>query len=487
MIALVDTGVANCASLETAFARLGAGLTRTCDPAEVEAADAVVLPGVGHFQAAMESLASRGVDRVLRGLVEAGRPFLGICLGMQLLGEGSDEAPGVPGLGLVASRPRALETSGPRPRFGWMTIEPTAACEVLQRDAMYFANSYAFPTIPRGWNGATAGGAVAALQRGRQLLCQFHPELSGPAGADLLSRWLQCARGRNADGVNNQTSRDAFENTIAPATDGTARRILPCLDVRDGRVVKGVQFQSLRDCGCPAERAAIYAQDGADEIVVLDVAATTTGRSTAVETIRRVRLAVDIPVTAGGGVTTVTEAAALLHAGADKVAVNTAAVRCPHLVDDLARLFGTQCIVVAIDAKQIDGRLRVTTRSGSRVEPIDATKWASEVADRGAGEVLLTSWDRDGTGAGYDLDALRAVTDAIDVPVIASGGARSADDLSRAFGAGASAALAASIFHDDDTTVAQVKRRLRELGHPMHLGQPRRIPTTTATATGDAL
>lgn len=242
-------------------------------------------------------------------------------------------------------------------------------------------------------------------------------------------------------------------------------RVIPCLDVRDGRVVKGVRFQNLRDSGDPAALAAIYEMQGADEIVLLDVSATPEERGTALETVRRVRRAIALPLTVGGGVRAEADARALLEAGADKVAVNTAAVAEPELIDALAARFGRQCIVLAIDARsERDGGHRVVVRSGTEPLALDAVVWAERGAELGAGEILLTSWDKDGTHEGYDLDLLRAVTARVRVPVIASGGAAHAGHLIDAVHAGASAVLAASIFHDGRTTVADIKREMAAAG-----------------------
>lgn len=243
-------------------------------------------------------------------------------------------------------------------------------------------------------------------------------------------------------------------------------RIIPCLDVRDGRVVKGVRFQGLRDAGDPAERAAAYAAQGADELVVLDVSATPEGRRTKAETVARVREVLPLPLTVGGGVREVADASLLLEAGADKVAVNTAAVARPQLLAELAERFGRQCVVLAVDAAaRSDGEgWEVVVRSGKERTGRDVVAWVTEAAALGAGEILLTSWDRDGTRSGYDLALLRAVRAAVSVPVIASGGAASVDHLADALDAGADAVLAASIFHDGDTTVAQVKQALRARG-----------------------
>lgn len=256
-----------------------------------------------------------------------------------------------------------------------------------------------------------------------------------------------------------------------------AARVIPCLDVRDGRVVKGVRFQGLRDAGDPVERARAYEAQGADELVLLDVSATPDGRRTAVDVVARVRRELSIPLTVGGGVRAIDDAARLLEAGADKVAVNSAAVERPALVAELRDRFGAQCAILALDAARVrapgdpgDGALvepprwEVVTQSGKHRTGRDALAWAREAASLGAGEVLLTSWDRDGTRAGYDLALITALARAVDVPIIASGGAAHADHLHEALEAGADAVLAASIFHDGELTVGDVKRALAARG-----------------------
>lgn len=244
------------------------------------------------------------------------------------------------------------------------------------------------------------------------------------------------------------------------------RRLIPCLDVRDGRVVKGVQFSGLRDAGDPVEQATRYEQAGADELVMLDVSATPDGRKTALETVRALRAVLSIPLTVGGGVRAIDDALALLQAGADKVGVNTAAVEHPETISALATQVGAQCVVLAIDAARStegDGWL-VVTRSGTNRTPLDAVEWARRGESLGAGEILLTSWDRDGTHSGYDLDLLAAVCGSVRIPVIASGGASSAAHMAEAIEAGADAVLAASIFHDNTTTVREVKDQLAARG-----------------------
>ncbi|MEO0602886.1 MAG: imidazole glycerol phosphate synthase subunit HisF [Myxococcota bacterium] len=249
-----------------------------------------------------------------------------------------------------------------------------------------------------------------------------------------------------------------------------SRRIIPCLDVAAGRVVKGIQFQGLRDAGDPVELSRTYEAQGADELVILDVAATPEGRGHAVRTVEAVRAALRIPLTVGGGLRSVEDARRLLDAGADKVAVNTAAVSRPGLLRELADAFGVQCVVLAVDAARRTEEMppgsgyEVVVRSGRERTGLDVVEWVEKAVSLGAGEILLTSWDRDGTRTGYELDLLRAVAKAVDVPVIASGGADTIAHLQEAVDAGADAVLAASIFHDGQSTVGDVKAELIERG-----------------------
>ena len=241
-------------------------------------------------------------------------------------------------------------------------------------------------------------------------------------------------------------------------------RVIPCLDVNDGRVVKGVKFQNLRDAGDPVELSFHYEEQGADELVLLDVTATRQDRIAMLETVEQVRRKLGIPLTVGGGIGSIQDAARLLNAGADKGSINSAAVRNPDLIADMAARFGSQCTVVAIDAKMTDGVFQVLTRSGTEAETLDAVQWSATAQKLGAGEILLTSFDRDGTRSGYDLPMLSAVTQACSLPVIASGGADSVAHMVEAFQHGAHAVLAASIFHDGNMTVNQVKEALSRQG-----------------------
>jgi cyclase len=248
------------------------------------------------------------------------------------------------------------------------------------------------------------------------------------------------------------------------------RRIIACLDVRDGQVVKGVRFQQLRHAGDPAELARRYNIEGIDEVVVLDITATLERRQALADTIRAVAREIFLPLTVGGGIRSEADAAAAIEAGADKVSLNTAALRHPDLISTLARRYGSQAVIVAVDARRTAAGFGVYVRSGTTDAGRDAVEWAREAQSRGAGEILLTSMDRDGTKAGFDCELTAAVAGAVDIPVIASGGAGTFDHFAEVFTRGrADAALAASIFHYAESSVRELKRYLRARGIPVRL------------------
>lgn len=246
-----------------------------------------------------------------------------------------------------------------------------------------------------------------------------------------------------------------------------AIRVIPCLDVHDGRVVKGVNFRNLRDAGDPVELAAAYGAEGADELVFLDISASSQGRATTFDMVRRCAETVFIPLTVGGGVRSVEDVNQLLRTGADKVGINTGAIARPAAIDEIARRFGNQVLVLSLDARREAGQpsgFGVTTHGGRQAAGLDAIAWVKEAVDRGVGEILLNSMDADGTTAGFDLEMIQAVKAAVSVPVIASGGAGSVADFIAAAQSGADAVLAASVFHYGTLTISQVKAGLREAG-----------------------
>ena len=459
-VVIVDSGVANLASVRGAFARLGIRATVSAEVDVVRRAPRLVLPGVGAFGAGMAALRAKGLDAAVRDATLEGKPLLAICLGLQLLCEASEESPGIAGLGLLSGTCRRLPDDVRVPHLGWNRVDPDPSCRLVTTMEAAFANSYALYDAPSGWAAAwTTHGArfVAALERGAVLACQFHPELSSDAGRELVRRWL-VAGGLRVDPTTVAAPAPPSRGT------GLAARLVPCLDVKDGRVVKGVRFTSLRDAGDPAEQTARYEAQGADEIVVLDIGAAPSSRATQVETVRQVRAVLGIPLTAGGGVRSVEDTRRLLAAGADKVSVNSAAVARPQLLAELACEFGRQCVVLAVDARRAGAGWDVLVSGGRDRVELDAVEWARHGTASGAGEVLLTSWDRDGTRAGCDLELVRAVHGAVTVPVIASGGIGTRAHVAEALAAGAEAVLAASVFHDGDETVAAIKAELAGRG-----------------------
>jgi len=465
-VAIIDSGVANLAAVESALVALEVDHTITASPDAVLDASHVVLPGVGRFSAGLETLRRRGLDEAVRTVHEAGKPLLAICLGMQMLGEGSDESPDTPGLGIVAGRLQRLPDSVRVPHLGWNQVRAGEESGLPSGTAA-FANSYYLPKPPTGWSaGWTTHGArfVSMLARGRTLACQFHPELSGAFGMGLITDWLSGELQVRPTEADSPADPDSEEGNHDLGWQQVAPRIVPCLDVKDGRVVKGIRFQNLRDAGDPADQAGEYERQGADEIVILDVGASHEARETQRETVRAVRRRIHIPLTVGGGVRTVDDARGLLAAGADKVSVNTAAVRDPSLLERLSQAFGTQCVVLAIDARRLGDSWDTLVVGGREATGIDAIEWAREGTRLGAGEILLTSWDRDGTRSGCDVELLETMREAVDVPVIASGGVGTPEDVVTAFRAGADAVLAASVFHDGDLTVGQIKTYVSEQG-----------------------
>ena len=244
-----------------------------------------------------------------------------------------------------------------------------------------------------------------------------------------------------------------------------SKRIIPCLDVKDGRVVKGINFIDLKDAGDPVENASVYDQEGADEIVFLDITASSDNRDIILDVVRKTAETIFMPLTVGGGVRNIKDIRNLLKAGSDKVSINTAAINNPLFIKESAEIFGSQCIVVAIDAKRRNGSWEVYTHGGRTPTGIDALEWAKKSEELGAGEILLTSMDRDGTKDGYDIELTRAISDLLSIPVIASGGVGTLEHLYEGFEeGGADAVLAASIFHYKEYTIGEAKRYLREKG-----------------------
>ena len=399
-VAICEYGAGNVRSVALAFERLGAEVG-----GDVATADLVVLPGVGSAAAAhREGLRERGLDDVLRARVADGKPVLGICLGLQLALDETEEDGGVEGLGIVPGRAVRLR-EGRVPRIGW------AEGRCRTGEAFYFAHSYAAETPGRGRD-------LRRRRRGR--------------APRLVHR-------RAVPSREERRRRRALSGVPMPLP-----RLIPCLDVAGGRVVKGVNFEGLRDVGDPVELGGAYSDAGADELVFLDIKATVHGRRTLVDVVSRVAARLAIPFTVGGGVRSAADAEELLRAGADKVAVNSAALERPG-ADHRAR---AQPSAARPSSSRSTRRTATCSRAGTTETPRRAVEWARECEARGAGEILLTSIDADGTRAGYDLELTAAVAAAVSLPVIASGGAGNATHVAEALGV-AQAALLASILHED--------------------------------------
>jgi len=470
MIGLVDYGAGNMFSVRTALERVGWATKTVGGPADLAGVDRMILPGVGQFGEASDQLKATGLFDALVTWAASGRPLLGICLGMQLLFEGSEEDEGrSPGLGILGGR--VVKLRGPRRlHMGWNTVLPTGPADERAVCPGFYYYVHEFAPRPEDRKDIIAisrfGDSTfpAAVGRGLVLGVQFHPEKSGPAGLEFLARW---AEGRLATTGANRKQPRKLVRTLDPKPENPmpAVRIIPCLDMDDGRVVKGVRFENLRDAGEPVERARHYGEHGADELCLLDVGATWKSRRTLLEIVKRVSQEIFIPLTVGGGLRSVEDIREALMAGADKVSLGTAAVENPDLLGEAAGRFGRQCLVVSVDAKANDGNWTVTTHGGRRMRTLDAVTWARQAEEAGAGEILLNSIDRDGTAAGYDLELIRRVRDAVTIPVIASGGGNTPAHAWNAVNCGrADAILLASVLHDGRRTIQEFKAHLRTKG-----------------------
>lgn len=457
MIAIIDYDAGNIKSVEKALQYLGEEAVITRDAGEILMADKVVLPGVGAFGDAMEKLNRYGLVPVIHEVVEKGIPFLGICLGLQLMFESSEEAPGVEGLGLLKGKiVRIPEGDGLKvPHMGWNSLsfpkEGRLFAGIPENSYVYFVHSYYLQ--------AEEDIVTATAEYGVTIHASVEKEMCSPASS--IRKKLPYGTYHS-----EEFCRIKREGRLMHT-----KRIIPCLDVKDGRVVKGVNFVNLTDAGDPVEIAAAYDKAGADEVVFLDITASSDNRATVADMVRRVAEKVFIPFTVGGGIRTVDDFKLLLREGADKISVNSAAVMNPRLIADAADKFGSQCVVVAIDAKrQPDGHFSVY-KNGGRVDcGIDAVEWAMQAEKLGAGEILLTSMDADGTKAGYDIALTSAIAKEVKIPVIASGGAGKREDFYEALTAGgAEAALAASLFHFKELEIREVKEYLRSRGVPVRL------------------
>ena len=490
MIAIVDYDAGNIFSVQKALEHLRQDVILTRDPGLLRAADAVVLPGVGAFGDCMEKLARYGLVEPLREVASSGTPFLGICLGMQLLFERSEESPGVDGLGILKGEVRRIPAGEGRkiPHMGWHPLDFPRQSRLFAGipagESVYFVHSY-YVAAEEDVVAATCdyGTTIhAAVEKDNIFGVQFHPEKSSETGLRILRNFV--TRDGSFDPIF--VMRDgSFDPTYVAQETGLQKRIIPCLDINAGRVVKGTNFVDLRDAGDPVEVAKVYDRAGADELVFLDITASSDARETVIGLVRAVASEVFIPFTVGGGIRTVDDFRAILRAGADKISINSSAIERPELISEAADIFGSQCVVVAIDAKRRETNGKETEpqgdekkspswdvyKHGGRINVgLDAIEWAKEAEARGAGEILLTSMDGDGTKAGYDLELTRAIAEAVHIPVIASGGAGTMEHFYDAFAEGkADAALAASLFHFRELSICELKEYLAGRGITVRL------------------
>ncbi|MBS9780686.1 MAG: imidazole glycerol phosphate synthase subunit HisF [Moraxellaceae bacterium] len=451
-IGIIDTQAGNVTSLLSCFEKMGYQpiiINSDCVNSTVDI-DVLVIPGQGHFGEVMHHLQNSGLDTIIKNHINQERTLIGICVGMQILFDSSEESPNQQGLGLIKGKVTKLN-SPKQPMVGWSRLSATETNSTdIDDEVVYFVNSYAVKDSDKAIATTHYGEEfVTAVQDGKVFGFQFHPEKSGEAGRRILQK--------------------AIDNSFTPIenckknnnnTDHLLPRVIACLDVADGRVVKGTQFVDIKDMGDPVVLAKRYEDQGADEILYLDITATNEQRKNALDTVQKVAKSLSIPLTVGGGLRSLHDVAEFLNAGADKVALNSSAVANPQLINDIAQRYGSQSLVVAIDAFLEDsGQYRVYTHGGKRQTDLDAIEWAKQCADRGAGEILLTAKHRDGTGKGFDNVLMKELS-SLPIQIIASGGASNSQHFVDTFIAGSDAGLAAGMFHRNEITINQLKQDL---------------------------
>ena len=461
MTTIVDYGAGNLTSVALALKALGEEVKTTRDPAEIEKASRIVFPGVGAAGEAMASLKSSGLEDEVKKAAASGKPFLGICLGMQILFDHSEEDGGTKLLGILPGRVRRFpQVSGCKiPQIGWNSVLGTAppAC-------YYFVHSY---YAEKGENtiGISEYAGVefsAAVAKENILACQFHPEKSGRAGMTLLRKWLE---GR----VETSPCAADESGETAPAR-GLSKRVIPCLDVRNGRVTKGVKFKNNIDLGDPVEMALAYSDGGADELVFYDITASAERRPIDIGMVRSVAEAIRIPFAVGGGISSLGDMERVILSGAEKISVNSLAVKNPEIIAEGAKTFGRQCMVLGMDPVKSGGAkcpsgYEITTRGFREYTGIDAVEWARRAEDLGAGEIVVNSVDADGTRAGFNLEVTRLMADAVSIPVVASGGAGKPEHFVEVFEkAKADAAIVAGMIHTGEWKIADIKKTMQSAG-----------------------
>ncbi|WP_395374144.1 imidazole glycerol phosphate synthase subunit HisH [Marinicella sp. W31] len=444
-IGIIDLKSGNLLSIQTAIQEAGFETEIISEPNDQF--DALVMPGQGRFAFIAEQLNQQGWRNFLDQWLASGKPLIGICVGMQILFENSAEDPQAKGLGWLPGQVQKLPHPK-TPMVGWSQLH--SSDNNLNNEYAYFVNSFAVPDSEFTTAYSYYGGAFcAAVQKNNLYGFQFHPEKSGAFGRQLIADCLNKAQHQNT-----LTRGSSDHSNLAP-------RIIPCLDVAYGRVVKGTNFKQLQDMGDPVELAYTYEQQGADEVVFLDIKASIDNRDSALDMVYKVATTLSIPFTVGGGINVLDDVDRFFNAGADKVTINSAAVSNPKLINQVSEKYGRQSLIVAIDVnREADGSLCIYTHGGSRPVDKDYHQWLDEVVDRGAGEILLTAMHKDGTGSGFDCDLLAEFGNNYPVQIIASGGAKGPDDFVNAINSHADAVLAAGLFHRGEYTVKQIKEHL---------------------------
>ncbi len=486
MIAIIEYDAGNLTSVERALKNLGLECAITKDPEVVERADRVIFPGVGAAGSAMESIKRNGMDKALKNTLDSGKPLLGICIGTQIIMSSSVENT-TDCLGFIKGKtvmfPKKMEAEEGGflkiPHMGWNSVIPKSGVVhpvlkgIKEEDEFYFVHSY-FPEPENSFDvlAETEYGVrfASVVGRGNLIATQFHPEKSGNPGLRFLKNFAEWDPKKienddraendfvpNENAVSNFVASNKYVNTLS-------RRIIPCLDVREGRTTKGIKFKNNVDIGDPVEMAKLYYETGADEIVFYDITASHEKRNIMIDVVRRVAETIFIPFSVGGGIRTKEDMRDVLLAGAEKVSVNSAAVKNPGIISEGAKAFGNQCVVLGMDVKYVGEKqgipsgYEIVINGGRTYMDIDALEWAKQGEDLGAGEICLNSIDADGTRDGYELNLTKMISENVSIPVIASGGAGKPIHLRDVLkDAKADAALIASMVHYGDYTMGGIK------------------------------
>lgn len=446
MIGIIDYKSGNIGSIKNILEKLGAEYIISDDPSILKKTNKLIFPGQGRAGPAMEELKNRKLDIFIKNTK---KPFLGICLGMQLLLDYSQED-NTQCLGIIPGQVRKFGTKYPVPQIGWNKIELIGGSNIIPNETngeyFYFINSYIVETNPEFIFGITnyGGNFASIIQKDNYTGLQFHPEKSGDLGIQIIESFLK------------QPKISFFE------TSNLAKRVITCMDIKNGRVVKGTGYKSLKDSGDPVEMAIGYSNQGVDELVFLDIGATVEDRPTLYDLVRKVSQNVNVPLTVGGGIKSMSDIDTLLKSGADKVSIGSVAISNPELIKKAVEKYGSQCITISIDPK-LEGENWIQYISGGNISTGKNTlEFAIEMEALGVGELLVNSLNRDGTKSGYDIALLKAVKERVNISVIASSGAGKLEDFYQVISeANVDAVLAAGLFHSNTLTIDQVKEYLK--------------------------